>query len=142
MENNPSWINKSIAGAYALTWMTAHVAIVVGAVIVGKAKLLPAAEAVCTATAECDSPKKIGDHESPYGFPENNGESPIDGWEWRGKGEPGSSEGQWVNPDAPKENLHYDSDNHLKKSPDGHWDYRDPEGNEYWVWPDDSMTPK
>jgi hypothetical protein len=79
---------------------------------------------------------------SPYGFPENNGTPPIDGWEWHGNGDPGSSEGSWVNPDSPKENLHWDPSHHTNVSASGHWDYRDANGVEYWIWPDGTMTPK
>jgi len=89
-----------------------------------------------------DKGSEEDDIESPYGFPDNNGEPPVEGWEWKGNGQPGSSQGQWRNPDAPKENLHWDDENHLDEFPDGHWDYRDPYGNEYRIGPDGFMTPK
>jgi RHS repeat-associated protein len=91
--------------------------------------------------AETEEGEDSDEEESPYGFPDNDGEPPVEGWEWVGKGEPGSSQGQWINPDNPKENLHWDDKNHLDQYPDGHWDYRDPDGNEYRIGPN-GMTPK
>ena len=45
-----------------------------------------------------------------------------DGFEWRGKGQPGSSEGNWYNPDT-KEILHPDLNHPDPIGP--HWDFRD-----------------
>ena len=55
----------------------------------------------------------------------------------------GTSQGSWVNHDPESiENLHWDNKNHLKEYPDGHWDYRDPYGNEFGMGPNGRMTPK
>jgi len=59
-------------------------------------------------------------------IPENPAESPGEGWEWRGNGEPGSDEGSWYNPET-DESLHPDL-NHEPPMPP-HWDYTDPEDN-------------
>jgi len=49
---------------------------------------------------------------------------PGKGFEWRGKGKPGSKEGNWYNPET-KESLHPDLDHPPPKSP--HWDYESPD---------------
>jgi hypothetical protein len=74
---------------------------------------------------------------SPYGYPDNPSKPPAEGFEWRGKGEPGTSNGNWYNPKT-GEWLHYDRTHHDQP----HYDYSDPNGNRYRIWPDGSMTPK
>ncbi len=86
-------------------------------------------------------PSSIGPYESPYGFPENTTDPPLDGWGWEGGGDPGSEKGQWLNPDKPKEALRWDPNKHKDKAP-AHWDYVDPYKREWRIWPDGSMTPK
>jgi uncharacterized protein RhaS with RHS repeats len=60
--------------------------------------------------------------------PGDPAQSPGEDWEWRGNGEPGSSEGSWYNPDT-DESLHPDLDHDEPKGP--HWDWTDPDGNVY-----------
>lgn len=61
---------------------------------------------------------KINDFDDPT-------KPPSEGFEWRGKGEPGSGKGNWYNPKT-GESLHPD----LKHSPGipPHWDYKDSTG--------------
>ena len=66
--------------------------------------------------------------------------SPPPGWEWRGSGPPGSSDGSWYNPST-GEYLHPDPQHPDPIGP--HWDYRDPQGKLWRVYPDKgTMTPK
>jgi hypothetical protein len=56
----------------------------------------------------------------PYEFlPEDSSIPPAKGFEWKGKGKPGSKDGAWFNPET-KESLHADLEN-LAHAP--HWDY-------------------
>jgi len=83
--------------------------------------------------------KAKGDTTTPE-YPGNNPKkSPGKDWEWRGKGEPGSGEGNWYNPKT-GESLHPDLDH---PDPIGsHWDYKDPDGIWYRLNPDGTLTPK
>ncbi len=55
-------------------------------------------------------------------------------WEWRGKGKPGSKEGNWYNKKT-GESLHPDLGHPLPEGP--HWDYREPNGGPWWrLFPD------
>jgi RHS repeat-associated protein len=65
--------------------------------------------------------------------------SPGPGWEWRGNGPPGSSEGSWYNPST-GESLHPDLNHPAPIGP--HWDYRDPSGNDWRIFPDGSASRK
>lgn len=65
--------------------------------------------------------------------------SPGEGWEWRGKGDPSSGEGNWYNPET-GESLHPDLSHQPPVEP--HWDYRAPDGQWYRIFPDGSMIPK
>jgi len=63
---------------------------------------------------------------------------PGQGFEWRGKGKPGSSRGSWYNKET-GESLHPDLDHPIPKKP--HWDYQGPSGNKArlntdgtWEW--------
>ncbi|GBC94037.1 hypothetical protein HRbin15_02542 [bacterium HR15] len=79
------------------------------------------------------APPEIGDW---YWKPQN---PPAPGWVWRGRGEPGSSQGSWHNPDT-GESLHPDLGH---GTPDGpHWDYIDPQGRKYRYYPDGRLVPK
>ena len=64
---------------------------------------------------------------------------PALGWEWRGRGEPGSSQGSWYNPET-GESLHPDLGHGPPEGP--HWDYIDPEGRKYRYYPDGRLVPK
>ncbi|MBS0649746.1 MAG: hypothetical protein JSR93_01165 [Verrucomicrobia bacterium] len=63
---------------------------------------------------------------------------PEEGFEWRGKGKPGSRHGSWFNSDT-GESLHPDLDHPPPKKP--HWDYESPNGEKArlntdgtWEW--------
>ena len=65
---------------------------------------------------------------------------PGEGYEWRGRGEPGSGRGSWYNPET-KEQLFPDL-NHPEPLPP-HWDYDNNDGtNGYRIFEDDSYAPK
>jgi hypothetical protein len=64
-----------------------------------------------------DNPPKIEDFVDPDNIPE--------GWEWRGRGEPGSREGAYHNPNT-GESLHNDTTHPPGKA--AHWTYTDPNG--------------
>jgi len=66
-------------------------------------------------------------------------QSPGPGWEWRGKGPLGSSEGSWYNPGT-NESFHPDLSHPDPIGP--HYDYRDALGNDYRVFPDGTVVPK
>ena len=93
-------------------------------------------EGLCTpiilhAAAKSNAPDYPGDDPT---------KAPPD-YEWRGKpgSAPGSEEGNWFNPQT-GESLHPDL-----KHPDPigpHWDYRDPFGKWWRLFPDGTMTPK
>ena len=65
--------------------------------------------------------------------------SPGAGWEWRGSGSPGSSQGNWYNPTT-RESLHPD----LRHggSIGGHYDYKAPDGTWYRWFSDGRIEPK
>jgi len=71
-----------------------------------------------------------------FNHPEN---SPGKGYEWRGSGPPGSSQGNWYNP-ATTEYLHPDLNHPDPVGP--HWDYRDPRGKEWRCNSDGTFSPK
>jgi RHS repeat-associated protein len=64
---------------------------------------------------------------------------PGPGWEWRGKGQPGSAEGSWYNPGT-EEVLRPDVNHAPPVGP--HWDYKDKSGKWWRVKPDGTMEPK
>ncbi|MCP3877001.1 MAG: hypothetical protein GY701_01200, partial [Sulfitobacter sp.] len=65
--------------------------------------------------------------------------SPGSGWEWRGNGAPGSSQGAWYNP-ATRESLHPDLGH---PGPIGaHFDWIAPDGSRFRIFPDGRMEPK
>ena len=65
---------------------------------------------------------------------------PGEGYEWRGRGEPGSGRGSWYNPET-KEQLFPDL-NHPEPLPP-HWDYDNDDGTDgYRIFEDDSYAPK
>lgn len=77
--------------------------------------------------------------ELPF-YPGNNPKKcPDVGWKWCGRGEEGSEEGFWYNPkteEALKPDLH-----HSDFIPP-HWDYRDPNGDLFKLFPDGRRTQK
>ncbi|WP_099226388.1 RHS repeat-associated core domain-containing protein [Pseudomonas viridiflava] len=66
--------------------------------------------------------------ESPPTVPVDPTQSPGEGWEWRGRGEPGSREGAWHNPNT-GESLHDDRTHPPGKDP--HVTYTDPNGKRW-----------
>lgn len=67
-------------------------------------------------------------------------QSPGEGYEWRGKGDPSLGKGSWFNPKT-REMLHPDLEHPEPYGP--HWDYNYPDGgNGFRIYPDGSMTPK
>jgi len=74
-------------------------------------------------------------------FPGTNPAKAPKGFEWRGKpgSTPGSKEGNWYNPKT-GESLRPDLDHPGPIGP--HWDYRDPSGNWFRIFPDGSQVPK
>jgi len=69
----------------------------------------------------------------------NPAESPGPGWEWRGSGPPGSSQGSWVNAST-REVLHPDFQNPAHFG--GHWDYTNSAGKMYRLYPNGMSIPK
>ncbi len=70
-----------------------------------------------------------------YGNPAN---PPGSKFEWKGKGEPGSEEGSWFDPET-REYLRPD----VKPSSHGpHYDYRGEDGTEYRIYPDARIEEK
>ncbi len=82
-------------------------------------------------------PRSIPKERPP--IPRSPTEPPAPGWEWRGKGPPGSSEGNWYNPKT-GESLHPDPGHPPPIGP--HYDWRAPDGNWYRIFPDGSIVPK
>jgi len=78
----------------------------------------------------------------PCPYPQNPALPPIPGWQWKGKAgsAPGSSEGNWVNPNNKKEYLRPDVDHPDPIGP--HWDWKAPDGKEYRYYPDGRLEPK
>lgn len=85
-----------------------------------------------------------GGGSNPSGFPKFPGwdpaKSPGTGFEWRGRGEPGSGKGSWYNPET-GEKLYPDLE-HPEPIPP-HWDYDNGDGSDgYRIYEDDSYEPK
>jgi hypothetical protein len=66
-------------------------------------------------------------------------QSPGEGWEWRGNGPPGSSQGSWYNPSTGA-SLHPYLGHPDPIGP--HYDYKAPDGKTYRIGPDGTATPK
>lgn len=75
------------------------------------------------------------------GYPGNDPtKAPGENFEWRGKGDPATGKGAWVNSKT-GETLHPDLNHGDPYGP--HWDYNYPGGgNGFRIYPDGSMTPK
>ena len=65
--------------------------------------------------------------------PANPGDSPGEGWEWKGKGTPESGKGNWVNPETGQK-IHPDLNHPLPKGP--HWGLTNPDGSKWDYFPD------
>jgi hypothetical protein len=66
-------------------------------------------------------------------------QAPAEGWEWKGSGPPGSSQGAWVN-EGTGEVLHPDLEHADPIGP--HWDYTAPDRSEWRLFPDGRIEPK
>jgi len=78
---------------------------------------------------------------TPSGNPSftNPAQSPGPGWEWKGKGTPGSPAGNWFNPST-QESLHPDI---VHPPPIGpHYDWQDSSGSWWRIFPDGRVEPK
>jgi tetratricopeptide (TPR) repeat protein len=74
----------------------------------------------------------------PPSLPEDPATPPGPGWRWRGKQPPGGSQGAWENPET-GENLHPHPDS-PKHGP--HWDWIDPGGHGWRIYPNGNVEPK
>jgi RHS repeat-associated protein len=83
----------------------------------------------------------VGTSGQPSGSPnfDDPAQSPGEGWEWRGNGPGGSSQGSWYNPTT-DESLHPDLDHPGPIGP--HYDYTAPDGATYRIYPNGTMAPK
>jgi RHS repeat-associated protein len=93
------------------------------------------------------TPSKIGAEGPMHPPPAYPGDDPTKApgpdWEWKGKGEQGSSEGNYVRPNpngGRPEYLHPDLDHPLPIGP--HWDWHDPDGRDWRIFPDNTVMPK
>jgi HK97 family phage portal protein len=76
----------------------------------------------------------------PYDqFPTDPTQPPAPGFEWQGNGPPESGRGNWHNEDT-NESLHPDLDHAPPEGP--HWDYIDPNGRSWRLYPDGRTEPK
>ena len=71
-------------------------------------------------------------------IPADPTEAPGPEWEWRGKQPTGGDKGASYNPDT-GETLHPDPNHPLPIGP--HWDYINPDGDRYRVFPDGRVEP-
>lgn len=72
----------------------------------------------------------------PYdNLPNDPGQCPADGFEWKGKGQPGSKQGGWHNPET---NESWRADIDSKDHPP-HWDYEAPDGQKGRKYEDNSF---
>jgi hypothetical protein len=88
-----------------------------------------------------ESEKKGEEKEGKSEFPGFDPSKAPKGFEWRGKpgSKPGSKDGNWYNPKT-GESLRPDLEHPKPIGP--HWDYRDPSGNWWRIFPNGSKVPK
>lgn len=83
------------------------------------------------------------DNDQSTDFPNYPGDDPNkapgDDWEWKGKGTPDEGKGNWTNPNT-GESLHPDLKHPEPYGP--HWDYKNPDGKWYRIFPDGTVMPK
>jgi len=74
-------------------------------------------------------------------FPGNNPAKAPKGYEWRGKpgSKPGDANGNWYNPKT-RESLRPELNHEPPIGP--HWDYKNPEGTWFRIFPNGSVIPK
>jgi RHS repeat-associated protein len=73
-------------------------------------------------------------------YPGNDPNVAPNDWPWKGKGAPDTGGGRYVNPDDPSGRWHPDLSHPDPIGP--HWDYTDPSGTGWRVYPDGSIIPK
>ena len=106
---------------------------IIGAIIIGGAVIAVLAEALNDDGEAGDAADEGGETcPVPPPIPANPDEAPGEGWEWRGKGPPGSKEGSWYNPET-GESLHPDLGHPPPVGP--HWDWKDPSGQTWRIPP-------
>jgi len=75
----------------------------------------------------------------PRPYPGNDpAKSPGPGWRWKGSGTPESGQGSWVDPETGQK-LHPDLGHGGDVGP--HWDWTDPSGEEWRLFPDGTVGP-
>jgi RHS repeat-associated protein len=72
-------------------------------------------------------------------YPKNPLDPPGPDWEWRGNGPPGSGRGSWYK-ECTSESLFPDLGHGPPTGP--HWDWKDPDGNWWRIFPDGRVEPK
>jgi len=72
-------------------------------------------------------------------IPADPTQPPAPGWTWQGPDPPGGARGGWVSPDG-TESLHPDPNHPFPEGP--HWDWNDPDGNQWRIPPDGPPKPK
>jgi RHS repeat-associated protein len=82
---------------------------------------------------------EAGAAETGPSFQSDPTEPPGPDWEWRGKDPVGGDQGSWYNPNT-DESFHPDLDHPDPIGP--HYDYTDPEGNQWRLFPDGTTLPK
>lgn len=82
-------------------------------------------------------PGSKGTYQSPYGFPTDPTKAPAEGFKWEGRGGPETGKGNWINEET-GEKFYWDPKRHKIN----HYDYTAPDGIEWRIWPDGSMSPK
>ncbi len=135
--NNPNApaIAKAYSGTYIFGWGGAHLALAAGLIAIGVDTSRDQQPAGYAPSEEGSR----GPIKSPFGYPDLS-QPPGDDWEWRTQNPdanpPGSNRGAWQSGD---QQLHNDP---YEKTYGPHVDYTDPDGNEWRIWPDGSMSPK
>jgi hypothetical protein len=75
-------------------------------------------------STNAESEKQVGREDVPSP-PDDPAQPPSEGWEWKGKGPPGSRDGSWYNPTT-GESLNPDLGHGDSIGP--HWDWKNPSG--------------
>ena len=87
----------------------------------------------CLLSGSCQTNEKAEEcPENPPPIPDNWGASPGEGWEWKGKGQPESGKGNWVNPETGQK-IHPDAHHLPPKGP--HWGLTNPDGTKWDYFP-------
>lgn len=98
------------------------------------------ADLIQIAWAEISYAKELADPEPPdVTYPGDDPAKAPEGTEWKGKGEQGSNQGNYHNPET-DESWHPDLDHPEPIGP--HWDYRDPSGTWWRIGPGGTISLK